>query len=82
MRGAGGSHITAAEAAETAWDVVVIGGGNAALVSAMSAQDGSARVLVLEKADVVFRGGNSRHTRNIRCVHDAADAYNTGAYTF
>jgi tricarballylate dehydrogenase len=64
------------------WDVIVIGGGNAALVSAMSAQDHGARVLVLERSDVVFRGGNSRHTRNIRCVHNSADAYNTGAYRF
>lgn len=64
------------------WDVIVVGGGNAALVSAMSAHDEGARVLVLERADEVFRGGNSRHTRNIRCVHNAADAYNTGAYTF
>jgi tricarballylate dehydrogenase len=66
----------------TTWDVVVIGGGNAALVSAMSAHDQGARVLVLERADVTFRGGNSRHTRNIRCVHQSADAYNTGAYPF
>lgn len=64
------------------WDVIVIGGGNAALVSAMSAHDLGARVLVLERADLTFRGGNSRHTRNIRCVHNAADAYNTGAYGF
>ncbi|GAA6526932.1 FAD-dependent tricarballylate dehydrogenase TcuA [Intrasporangium sp. DVR] len=64
------------------WDVVIIGGGNAALVSAMSAHDEGARVLVLERADVQFRGGNSRHTRNIRCVHDSADRYNTGAYTY
>ena len=26
-----------------------------------------------------MRGGNTRHTRNIRCVHGQADAYNTGA---
>ena len=64
-----------------AWDVVVIGGGNAALVSAMAAREVGARVLVLERADLTFRGGNSRHTRNIRCVHGEATAYNTGAYT-
>ncbi len=62
------------------WDVVVIGGGNAALVSAMSAREMGATVLVLERADPTFRGGNSRHTRNIRCVHDETTAYNTGAY--
>jgi tricarballylate dehydrogenase len=37
-------------------------------------------VLLLERAPVVYRGGNSRHTRNIRCAHDAADGYVTGAY--
>jgi tricarballylate dehydrogenase len=64
------------------WDVVVIGGGNAAMVSALSARDAGASVLVLERAPAVFRGGNSRHTRNVRCVHEAADAYNSGAYRY
>jgi tricarballylate dehydrogenase len=62
--------------------VVVIGGGNAAMVSALSAREAGASVLVLERAPVVFRGGNSRHTRNVRCVHDEADDYNTGAYGY
>lgn len=64
------------------WDVVVIGGGNAALVSAMSAYDQGASVLLLERSDVIFRGGNSRHTRNIRCVHNSDFEFNTGAYTY
>src|SRR5690554_1778483 len=63
------------------WDVVIIGGGNAALVSAMGAHDEGASVLVLERSDTIFRGGNSRHTRNIRCVHGDGTPYNTGAYT-
>ena len=63
---------------ESPWDVVVIGGGNAALVSALTAADAGARVLLLERAPVVMRGGNSRHTRNIRCVHRDADGYTTG----
>lgn len=63
------------------WDVIVIGGGNAALVSALSARDEGANVLILERSDVVFRGGNSRHTRNIRCVHGADSQWNSGAYT-
>jgi tricarballylate dehydrogenase len=65
---------------DTPWDVAVIGGGNAALVSALSAADAGARVLLLERAPVEFRGGNSRHTRNVRCAHDAGDGYVTGAY--
>lgn len=62
------------------WDVAVIGGGNAALVSALSAADAGARVLLLERAPAEFRGGNSRHTRNVRCAHDTGDGYVTGAY--
>jgi tricarballylate dehydrogenase len=64
------------------WDVAVVGGGNAAVVSALAAADAGARVLLLERAPAVMRGGNSRHTRNIRCVHRAADGYTTGGYAF
>jgi tricarballylate dehydrogenase len=74
--------MAAEEAACLNWDVVVIGGGNAALVSALTAREPGARVLLLERAPEPFRGGNSRHTRNVRCVHADADDYNTGAYTF
>lgn len=63
------------------WDVVVAGGGNAALVAAITAEEAGCRVLVLERAPLHMRGGNSRHTRNIRCVHEA-DAYNSGAYRY
>jgi tricarballylate dehydrogenase len=36
----------------------------------MAARDcGAERVLLLERAPEFMRGGNSRHTRNIRCVH-------------
>ena len=46
-------------------DVLVIGGGNAALCAAMAACDeGARRVKILEVAPRIFRGGNSRHTRN------------------
>lgn len=62
------------------WDVVVIGGGNAAIVAALSASDLGATVLVLERAPRHLRGGNSRHTRNIRCVH-GSDEFNTGPYS-
>lgn len=50
-------------------DVAVIGGGNAALCAAMTAAEAGARTLVLEAAPRDMRGGNSRHTRNFRCLH-------------
>ncbi len=46
------------------FDVLVAGGGNAALCAALSAAEHGARVAVLESAPREFRGGNSRHTRN------------------
>jgi tricarballylate dehydrogenase len=52
-------------------DVLVIGGGNAALCAALMAREAGARVLVLEAAPPAWRGGNSTHTRNLRCMHDA-----------
>lgn len=51
------------------YDIAVIGGGNAALCAAMVAARAGARVLILETAPQPYRGGNSRHTRNFRCMH-------------
>jgi tricarballylate dehydrogenase len=62
------------------YDVVVIGGGNAALCAALTAGELGARVLILESAPREFRGGNSRHTRNMRCMHDVPTEVLTGAY--
>ncbi|CAG2136946.1 Fumarate reductase flavoprotein subunit [Cupriavidus yeoncheonensis] len=53
------------------WDVLVIGGGNAALCAALMAREAGASVLLLEAAPRAWRGGNSQHTRNLRCMHDA-----------
>ncbi len=64
-------------------DVLVVGGGNAALVAAISARHGAERVVVVERAPAWIRGGNSRHTRNTRCAHGeetASYAYTTGVY--
>jgi len=63
------------------FDVVVIGGGNAALCAAISARRDGASVLVIEAAPKFYRGGNTRHTRNMRCAHDAATATLSGPYT-
>ncbi len=62
------------------YDVLVAGGGNAALCAAISARQAGARVLLLEGAPRAFRGGNSRHTRNLRYAHAHADGIGTGAY--
>jgi tricarballylate dehydrogenase len=51
-------------------DVLVIGGGNAALCAALMAREAGASVLLLEAAPREWRGGNSQHTRNLRCMHD------------
>jgi tricarballylate dehydrogenase len=64
-----------------AFDVLVIGGGNAGLCAAMTAKRTAPRVLLLESSPEVFRGGNSRHTRDIRYMHDRGNDYATGPYT-
>jgi tricarballylate dehydrogenase len=61
-------------------DVLVVGGGNAGLCAAIAASTEGARVLVLESAPPDFRGGNSRHTRNLRCMHEAPSGGLTDAY--
>ncbi|NJD89303.1 MAG: FAD-dependent tricarballylate dehydrogenase TcuA [Betaproteobacteria bacterium] len=63
-----------------AWDVLVIGGGNAALCAAITAREAGASVLMLEAATVPMRGGNSRHTRNMRTMHEGPLAPLTDAY--
>ncbi len=52
------------------YDIVIIGGGNAALCAAMTAAENGSSVLILESAPKTYRGGNSRHTRNFRCMHE------------
>lgn len=63
------------------YDVVVLGGGNAGLSAALTARRAGARVLVLERAPRSLRGGNSRHTRNLRCAHAAPTGILTDTYT-
>lgn len=62
------------------FDVVIVGGGNAALCAAMTAAEHSDKVILLERAPYEFRGGNSRHTRDIRYAH-YKDPYTVGPYT-
>jgi tricarballylate dehydrogenase len=62
------------------YDVVVAGGGNAALCAAITAARAGCRVVVLEGAPEFYRGGNTRHTRNLRCSHDGTAPTMTGPY--
>jgi tricarballylate dehydrogenase len=67
------------------YDVLIAGGGNAALCAAITARQAGASVLLVESAPKAFRGGNSRHTRNLRAMHDQPndvliDAYNEDEY--
>ncbi|WP_137926912.1 FAD-dependent tricarballylate dehydrogenase TcuA [Cupriavidus sp. 2SB] len=61
-------------------DVLVIGGGNAALCAALMAREAGASVMLLESAPREWRGGNSSHTRNLRCMHDAPQDVLIDAY--
>ncbi len=61
-------------------DVLVIGGGNAALCAALMAREAGASVLLLEASPRDWRGGNSQHTRNLRCMHDAPQDVLVDAY--
>ena len=65
---------------EAGVDVLVIGGGNAALCAALCAREAGASVLMLESAPREWRGGNSQHTRNLRCMHDAPQDVLVDAY--
>ena len=67
------------------YDIAIIGGGNAALCAAMTAAEAGAKVLILETAPKPYRGGNSRHTRNFRCMHSGplgplVDSYSEEEY--
>jgi len=64
------------------WDVIVIGAGNAGVCAAISAAERDCSVLVLEAAPVDMRGGNTRHTRNLRAMHDAPTDVLTESYSF
>ncbi len=61
-------------------DVLVIGGGNAALCAAITARRQGASVILVEAASKFYRGGNTRHTRNLRCAHDEGNEILTGPY--
>jgi tricarballylate dehydrogenase len=58
----------------TTWDVIVVGGGNAAFCAALAARERCARVLVLERAPEDEAGGNSRFTAGLlRVAYDGVE---------
>ena len=60
--------------AEPTWDVIVAGAGNAGMCAAHAARERGRRVLVLEKADEAWSGGNSAFTAGaIRLAHGGFD---------
>ena len=63
-----------ANTAEIDADVLVVGGGNAALCAALAARERGAEVVVLERAPQDERGGNSRFTAGaMRVVYNGID---------
>jgi len=59
----------------------VVGGGHAGLCAAITAAEDGRQVCLLERAPAVMRGGNTRHTRNLRAMHDGPVAGLTGSYS-
>jgi tricarballylate dehydrogenase len=67
-------------AASRAIDVLVVGGGSAALCAAIAARRIGASVRMVEQAPATLRGGNTRHARNFRLMHDRPAWYVPDAY--
>lgn len=63
------------------YDVLVLGGGNAGLSAAIAARQSGASVLLLEQAPRELRGGNSRHARNLRIMHETPNLYMRTTYS-
>jgi tricarballylate dehydrogenase len=74
-----GSRAAMADLTQT-FDVLVAGGGNAALSAAITARQAGASVVLAEHAPRSMRGGNSRHTRNLRALHPGPTGVLTDAY--
>lgn len=62
-------------------DVLVIGGGIAAFCAALAARRAGASVQLVDSAPRYLLGGNTRHSRNLRLVHDAPSPLFPGRYT-
>ena len=62
-------------------DVLVVGGGHAGLCAAITAREAGASVVLIEAGTHATRGGNSRHTRNLRAMHREPTATLIDRYT-
>jgi len=61
-------------------DVLVAGGGNAGISAAINAAAAGLKVVVAEAGPRHMRGGNTRHTRNLRVMHEDPKPPLTGTY--
>jgi tricarballylate dehydrogenase len=61
-------------------DVLVVGGGSAGLCAAIAARRSGASVRLVEQAPASLRGGNTRHARNFRLMHDGPEWYVPDCY--
>ena len=66
-------------------DILVVGGGSAGLSAAIAARRAGASVRLVEHAPAKLRGGNTRHARNFRVMHDGPrwfvpDSYSEDAF--
>ena len=61
-------------------DVLVVGGGSAGLCAAIAARRSGASVRLVEHAPAKLRGGNTRHARNFRLMHDRPEWYVPDTY--
>src|SRR5690606_436326 len=52
----------------------------AALCAALMAREAGASVMLVEAAPKEWRGGNSQHTRNLRCMHNEPQDVLVDAY--
>lgn len=62
-------------------DVLVIGGGSAALCAAIAARRHGASVRLIEQAPIQLRGGKTRHARNFRVMHERPTPWTPGIYS-